>query len=277
MKTIVPETWNVPVQIRNRFGDSAGRQRAMMAEGHLLLVLHEPPGLNDRERNARLFWRDPAGSWTSNLKGVNAQFLKKHLAEFGERIERLENQLQSASCADDYFKLLQAVAPLHRTSRNLHNTLQQARDMLPDDRDIIVARDAASDLERAFELLHMDAKNGLDFTVAHRSELQSQRTYEMAVSAHRLNLLAALFFPVTAISSVFGMNISHGLESCSGTWLFWGVLGVGFVTGLLLTLLIAQRPVAPGVPGQAKVDRPRRSENGLSQSKQKPRKLHVQN
>ncbi len=61
MKTIVPEDWEVPVQIRDRFGDSAGRQRAMVADGHLLLVLHEAPGPNDRERKGCLLWRNPAG------------------------------------------------------------------------------------------------------------------------------------------------------------------------------------------------------------------------
>jgi Mg2+ and Co2+ transporter CorA len=242
MKTIVPEDWDVPVQIRARFGDSAGRQRAMMANGHLLLVLHEPPGPNDRDREARLIWRSPDGSWRWTSDGATTNLLKKHIALFASRAEQLENQLQSANCAADYFELLQAITPLHRTSRNLHATLQSARDMLSEDKDVIIARDAAGDLERAFELLYTDAKNGLDFTAAQKAELQSQRSYEMAMSAHRLNLLAALFFPVTAISSIFGMNFPSGLEAIPGQWLFWGILGGGFLTGVLLTQVIAQKP-----------------------------------
>ncbi|MBY0548322.1 MAG: CorA family divalent cation transporter [Candidatus Obscuribacterales bacterium] len=246
MKTIVPSEWAIPGQLRDRFGDIAGRQRAMFAEGHLLLVLHEPPAANNRTRNARILWRDPQGAWTANSNISGSHLLKKHIASFADKIEGLERQLHNASCADDYFKLLQAVAPLHRTSRNLHSTLQQAREMTPEDRDVIVARDAAGDVERAFELIHMDAKNGLDYTVAQRAELQSQRSYEMAVSAHRLNLLAALFFPITALSSVFGMNIANGLELFSTKVMFWGVLGVGFLIGLVLTMLIAQKPTLPG-------------------------------
>jgi hypothetical protein len=246
MKSIVPATWTIPAQLQARLGDGAGRQRAMTADGHLLLVLHEPPGPDDRVRKARLFWRQPSGEWTSSTKGSGPQALKKHLAEFSEHVDRLENRLQEAGGATDYFQLLQAVAPLHRNSRNMHAALQQAREMLPDDRDLIVARDSAGDIERAMELLHTDAKNGLDYTVAHETELQSQRSYEMAVSAHRLNLLAAIFFPIAALSSIFGMNVSHGLEGYyPGPWIFWGTLGVGFVTGLLLTLLIARRPVPP--------------------------------
>lgn len=244
MKTIVPVAWNVPAKIRERFGDSAGRQRAMSADGHLLLILHEPPGANDRSRRARLFWRDPAGKWAWTTNGNTSQLLKEHITEFTERVDRLENQLTSACCADDYFRILQAVAPLHRTGRNLHTTLQQARELFPDDRSIIAARDAAGDIERSLELLHTDAKNGLDYTVAQRTELQSQQSHDMAVSAHRLNVLAALFFPITAISSVFGMNIKNGLESFPDMWLFWGVLAAGFLSGLWLARIIVSRPAS---------------------------------
>lgn len=244
MKTIVPEDWDVPVQIRERFGDSAGRQRAMIADGHLLLVLHHPPGPNDRERKACLLWRNRTGSWTWTADGSTNHLLKRHVASFAERAEDLENQLQKASCAADYFSILQAIAPLHRSSCNLHNTLQKARDMMPEDRDIIVARDAAGDTERAFELLYMDAKNGLDYTAAQRNELQSQRTYEMSVTAHRLNILAAIFFPITAISSIFGMNFATGLESLPGIWLFWGILSGGFISGLILSKVISEKPTA---------------------------------
>lgn len=240
MKTIVPEDWEVPDQIRDRFGESAGRQRAMNANGHLLLVLHAPPGPNDRDREGRLVWRAPSGVWRWTEDGSSTGLLKKHLAGFAQRAEDLECLLQSAQYAADYFALLQAITPLHRTSRNLHATLQAARDMLVEDKEVIIARDMAGDLERSFELLYTDAKNGLDFMAAQKAELQSERSYEMAMSAHRLNLLAALFFPITAISSIFGMNFSSGLESLPG--LFWGILAGGFLSGLLLTQVIAQKP-----------------------------------
>ena len=106
--------------------------------------------------------------------------------------------------AQDYFLLLQALAPLHRTTRNLHLALQQARELAPDDRDLIAPRDQAADLERALDLLHGDARNGLDYTIAHQTEEQTRRTYDMAVAAYRLNLLAALFFPVSWVQAAQG-------------------------------------------------------------------------
>jgi HPt (histidine-containing phosphotransfer) domain-containing protein len=225
-----------------RFGDNAGRQRAMNAEGHLLLVLHDPPNPNDQGRQAKLLWRAPDGAWACNNDGSDSDLLKKHVANFAKRAEFLENKMQEASCADDYFFLLQAIAPLHRSSRNLHATLQQARDMIAEDRAIIVARDSAADIERTFELLHLDAKNGLDYTVARKSELQSQQSYEMALSAHRLNVLAAIFFPITALSSIFAMNPTLAPESLLHTPIFWTVVGAGSLCGLLLSRSIVQRP-----------------------------------
>ena len=56
------------------------------------------------------------------------------------------------------------------------------------DHDLISVRDLAGNAERMAELLHADARNGLDFTVARAAEEESRRTYQMAVSAHRLNL-----------------------------------------------------------------------------------------
>ena len=248
MNSIVPDTWNLPQQLIARFGDSAGKQRAMFADGHLLLVLHDPPSPNKRERQAKLIWRSPNGSWACNTDGSETDLLKKHLASYSAQVEQLENLVQTATCADDYFYLLQAIAPLHRSSRNLHSTLQQARDLVAEDRDIIIARDSAGDIERAFELLHLDAKNGLDYTVAKKTELQSQQSYEMAVSAHRLNVLAAIFFPITALSSIFAMNPALAPAALLNSPVFWTVLGAGAFTGLLLSKSVVSKPVMVDTP-----------------------------
>ncbi|MEB3358033.1 MAG: hypothetical protein VKK04_15000 [Synechococcales bacterium] len=56
----LPPSWNLPDQIRNRFGQkSSGKQRAMLAEGHLLLVLHQVPSPGDRTRTGIFYWRKP--------------------------------------------------------------------------------------------------------------------------------------------------------------------------------------------------------------------------
>jgi Mg2+ and Co2+ transporter CorA len=242
LKSILPPAWNVPEEFKSRLGDSAGRQRAMFAEGQLLLVLHAPPGPDDDHRDARLFWRDAAGNWkASGITGAGITALRNHLEDFATRLDKLEARFQAADTATEYFELLQAIAPLHRTTRNMHTALQNAREMLPNDREMISLRDRAGELEREAELLHTDSKNGMDYTVARRSEELAGRSYDMAVASHRLNLLAALFFPIATASSIFGMNLNHGLND-RNVEIFLLVLLISFLVGGVLMLLINRRP-----------------------------------
>src|SRR5215217_7574278 len=131
----LPPDWQVPDLFARRLGDAAGRQRVMAADGHLLLILHAPPAPGDPDRAGRAFWRDPAGDWRSKGLGDGPQALGRHLAEFADRADELDGQLQAAETAADYYALLQALAPLHRTARNLHAVLQEARTLAPADRD----------------------------------------------------------------------------------------------------------------------------------------------
>src|SRR5262245_50035949 len=148
MTLLLPPDWRVPDSFHKRLGDTAGRQRAMAAEGHLLLVLHEPPAPFVPDRTARLFWRDPKGTWRAKGRGDGPQTLKRHIGEFADRVDEPEVRWQAAETAEDYYTLLRLIAPLHRTVRNLHATLQQARDMVPDDRDLINLRDQVGEVER---------------------------------------------------------------------------------------------------------------------------------
>lgn len=249
MSLLLPPDWPVPEALAARLGDSAGRQRAMAADGHLLLVLHEPPAVGRGDRTGRLFWRDPNGQWLAKAPGDGLPALKRHVGEFADRAEELEKRWTTADSADDFFRLLRDLAPLHRAARNLHATLQQARELVPDDRDLINLRDRVGEIERTIELLHGDAKNGLDYTVARQAERQAARTYDMAVSAHRLNLLAATFFPVATLSTVygavFGMILAHGDGGWSSPALFWSLLVFGLLCGFVLAQAIARKPVPP--------------------------------
>ena len=241
-RSILPAVWNVPQRFRERLGDHAGRQRAMDHEGHLLLVLHAPPGPNETERTGRFFWRQPDGTWASDSLGSGFQAINRHLNEYEARLDELERQEAAAHGADAYFKVLEALAPIHRAVSNLHQALQQAREMVPNDRNVINFRDRAYELERTAELLHTDVKNALDYAVARRAEEQARASHQMAVAAHRLNVLAAFFFPIATLSAVFGSNLTHGLEHTNlDPWPFLGVIGLGLLCGLVLMTSVTRR------------------------------------
>ena len=234
-KSILPATWEVPVEFRSRLGEKAGRQRAMMAEGHLLLVLHAPPKKDEPDRKGRLFWRKPDGTWLSNELGGGAAALAKHLGEFAEIIDKMDRQEDVAGSVDEYYTILDAMGPIQRSARHMHATLQEARKLLSVDRDLINFRDKAYDIERNAELLYNDVRNALEFAVAKKSEEQAVNAHQMAVQSHRLNLLVAFFFPLATLVAIVGSDMRHGFEDyLPYPYLFYAVLAAGLILGALL-------------------------------------------
>jgi len=228
----LPHFWSrLPEAIKVRFGRKRpGRQRALAAEDHLLIVLHRAPGADERDREPVFFWRKPDGTWEAGERGGISR-LMEHLEEFDAAEAAIAKEYEQATDARDYFVILEKAAPLHHTARNLHATLQAAREAVPADRDLIDARDWAYEIERALDLLYTDTRNALDFHIAIHSEEETRLSTESIRVANRLNILAAIFLPLTAIAGIFGMNIRSGLEG-SPTWAFWLVLLCGILLGI---------------------------------------------
>lgn len=231
--SLLPGNWKVPQVFLDRLGSKVGRQRVMFSEGHLLLVLHAPPAPDERQRQGRFFWRSPEGTWKSSALGDGIKALEKHLQQYLQELQRLENDEDEAQTADDYFPILQAIAPLHRSAGNMHSTLQEARELVGEDRDLIACRDHAYMIQRSIELLQSDTKSGLDCVVARRAEEDARNSRRMAAASHRLNVMAAIFFPIATLATIFGMNLRSGLENV-GPMLFWGVLFVGVFVGAVV-------------------------------------------
>lgn len=235
----IPRTWTLPEAIRNRLGRDAGPQRAIFEENHLLIILHQIPAPNELQRRAALFWRQPDGEWKSSLGGAPLAALTQHLEEFERKIAQLELAEHKAATAVEYHGVLEELAPVVRTSRGLHRALQQARDLVKGDRNLINFRDQGASIERNAELLMQDAQFGLNFTVAKQAEAQAETARQMSVTAHRLNILAAIFLPLTALASVFGMEIHSGLPDKPGLWV--ALCAVGIAVGLVLSVFLTRR------------------------------------
>jgi len=228
---IIPPTWNLPEAIRTRLGQTTvGRQRAIVEEGHLLLVLHKPPGADDRVREGIIFWRNPSGEWQSNRAGSGPGALKRHVQGYAELEGNLAHQYEQAENTTALFDVLETLTPLARAGRSMHQALQTAREAFKGDAFLIEMRDLASDVERNFDLLVEDVRNALQYKIARESEEQARLSQEAVRASHRLNILAALFFPLTAITSVFGMNLAHGIDEHRPAF-FWIVFAVGVGLG----------------------------------------------
>lgn len=209
----------------------------MSAEGHLLIILHKVPRTGVAEREFVLFWRDAAGGWLSTEAGSGIGALHAHFEQWRKAIDELEDVMAEPPQAANYFSVLQRSSPLLRTIRNTYRTMQDAREACPD-RDLLLARDEAGEVERALDLLHTDAKNGMEFMIARQGEEEARRSAQLVATGHRLNLLAAIFLPMTALGSVFSMQLSSGLERWNAPWAFWCFVGGALVTGLVLVAVI---------------------------------------
>jgi hypothetical protein len=245
---IIPPTWNLPEAIRTRLGQSTvGRQRAIVEDGHLLLVLHKPPGPDDRNREGALFWRNPAGEWQANRGGSGPGALKRHVQSYAELEGNLAHDYEAASDTAALFELLESLTPLDRAARNMHQTLQVAREAMKADPFMIEMRDLASDVERNFDLLVEDVRNAVQYRMAREGEEQARLSKEAVKASHRLNILAAWFFPLTAISSVFGMNFSHGLDEHRPVF-FWVVFALGVGLGFAMKSWVLGRSASKNAP-----------------------------
>ena len=235
----IPKTWDLPVAIRKRLGDSVGRQRLMDEDGHMLLLLHQVPRVEDDElRTAMVFWKNPAGEWKSSPVAGGLAGLETHLASYRTAIHQLDEAVESAKTPRQYFEVMRRMHPLQRSTRNMLDAIQAARQALPDDSRIITLRDQASDLERGIELVAADAKAGMDFTMAESANQQALSAEVANQEARRLNRLAAFFFPLATLVAVFGMNPPEHVY-CNPS--FWVVLGAGILLGLIVFLLVAVR------------------------------------
>jgi hypothetical protein len=240
-KSLLPRVWDVPPVFRSRLGAKAGRQRMMFADGHLLLVVHQPPGPDDPERQGRFLWRKPDGTWTSNDLGSGPNVLSRHLDQFAEALAACDELEDRATRAEDYFHVLDRLAPIHRAARHLHQVLQEARQAIPDARELINCRDRAYEIERNAELLHTDTTNALDVLAAKKAEEQAQASHQMAVSAYRLNLLVAFFFPLATLSGILGVNLLHGFEYVAPPLPFLAFLFAGLLSGFGLMAFVNVR------------------------------------
>ena len=147
-------------------------------------------------------------------------------------MDALETLESTAATAEDFFSVLDQATPLARACRNMHAALQQARDLVPEDQDIVSCRDEAYACERSAELLVQDTRNGFDLYVARQTEAMTQSGHAMAVAGHRLNTLVALFFPTATLAALLGMNVPHGLENAAAPGAFVGAIVVGIALGL---------------------------------------------
>lgn len=237
--------WKLPFAIEQRLGmESYGAQRAIFEDEHLLLVLHEPPVRASNEREHAVFLRTPEGAWLYHGQDKGEFVLDRVLDAYQKELGNAQTHYAAARNADELFEVLDRVIPLARAAANAADALQSAREKVRADRKLITARDRGVDLARGFELLLADARLALDHRLARNAEEQSQAAAEFGRAQHKLNIIAALTFPLFTVATVFGMNLKSGLEELPLV-AFWAVLALGLMIGFFVKAWATPAPVSP--------------------------------
>lgn len=238
---LIPANWtSFPDEFRKRLGTTVGRQRCMHSGGQLLIVAHLVPSHDETSRRGILFWRDSGGEWKCSNGDPGRVALTLHMDRYSKHLDAFELQEAAAMKADDYLPLLEGLAPIVRSNRNLLEALEEARKALPEARELIDHRDRAYDLARQAELLYEDSKNSMDVAIVRRADEQAQSTRQMMVAAHRLNILAALFFPFATLGAIFGTTLTDNWSWSKSSVPFIAFVMLGLMGGFVLSLFITQ-------------------------------------
>ena len=232
----LPAIWDLPQEIRYRVSKHQGRQRAMEAEGHVLMILYRVPQPRTTDRDVVYLWRKPSGEWEFSERGTGIAALSTLLEEYEQVLDEMEARLERARLPEDWYAITERVGPVHRAIQQLYEVLQESRRAITDFEgraELQGPCDQASNLARATDQVLADTKNAMDFFAVKQTYIQSQVNRDQARAAFRLNILAALFLPVGTIAAVFGMNLQSGLEDYP-SWIFWAIFIVGITAGIAI-------------------------------------------
>ena len=235
-KLRMPDHYELERELREQLSSRPGHQRCVVGHGELLLVLHEVPQAGVPEREALFFWKRHDGRWVQP-SGLGLSEVGELLDRYAAAIDKNEEVLETTESAEDVFKILRHAGPLSRSMRNCVQALEQVVVQEPEDKEVRSFRDRARELERAAELLQVDARETLIYWQAESAEEHAKSSERLGNILFKLNLVTGFFLPLVALGSLFGMNVDLP-DFTQG--LFWLIFFGGLVVGGLLLWYVAR-------------------------------------
>ena len=235
----LPKIWDVPLELRRRLSMHSGRQRSIIVDDHLVLLLHKVPTSDSLHRESVYFWSAPKGEWFFSEQGSGWAALLDLVKQYDERVHKLEQDNESGSTTKEWFAILDEIGPIHRAIRNLREAVATGLDNTTKAEQryqLQQIADLSAEIERNAELLQSDCQRSVQFNMARQAEIQAAFSRSQSSAAHRLNILAAVFLPIATLSSIFGMNLASGLEEAP--MLFWVVMAMGVALGVGIGIFV---------------------------------------
>jgi Mg2+ and Co2+ transporter CorA len=231
----------VPPNLQALLAETIRRQRYLSEGDCFALILHQLPAPDSEERVPCLFVSQSTPT-TAPLEAVKGPYqgIKPLLADYDAELDTLEDALESTSDLQLLFDLQQRLIPTARSLRNAVRVLEGAHVAHRKHRGLTATLEYAHELGRDLDILEASLATKIDNQQSRILLQQAQATARLEEKNHRLNMILAMFLPLTALTSAFGMNLDSGLDT---TWVpyFWSVWLVGLSLGVVMLYLLNKR------------------------------------
>jgi hypothetical protein len=221
----LPAHFTLEPELREQLSARAGQQRCLEGHDELLLIVHEVPEPVLARTKAMLFWKRHDGHWTQP-GGPGISELGDLLNRYSEIISSHQAVVTRAENAADILAILRHSGPLSRATRELAHALDQTLASEPNDREIRGFRDRAKEIERAAELLNIDARMTLEFIRTEHGHSLARSAELILKTAQRLLLVAAVFLPLIALGIFIGLS---GALPAFMQWVIWSLIAVSLL------------------------------------------------
>lgn len=187
--------------------------------------------------DARRIWPDSPVALTHALVSLIALRQRLVAQEIAQRVADVEERVLAGALTDpessleEMFLVRQELLSLRTTASHGAEVLARARRLLPGrtpEQDELVA-----DLEDMLTRVHRMTTDEAEFLVGVIELYRTRTDTKMMIAAERLAVLAAVTLPVTAIASVYGMNVIVN-ETTNGPQLIAVLILMATISGILL-------------------------------------------
>ncbi len=201
----------------------------------LEMLLEETDELADRMLSGR---RVPADPWAASHRIVGALAIaeERYVNRLAREVGELEKQVMAHTgdakpqeFLEDLFHTRHALLTVHTMTSQSAEIYGRALRLLGEDRTI---HGLLRDTKDAYDRLSRITSSQLDYLTGVTEYYRARTDTKMTIAAERLAVIAAITLPVTAISSILGMNVIVS-EATNWPWLI-----VLLVMMLVLSLVL---------------------------------------
>lgn len=232
------ESEEPPPFVLRQIGTTSRRQRFFKFSEGWILVLHRLPGAGAGEERRSVYrYAEGDGPVVHDPEGLS---LEEVLGEYRDRLESFEDRLEEALSLSELIEERRMLFPVGRALRNACRAIEDAEIGLLGRRLFLVSRELASELLRKLEILESDLAADIETLQSELAAAHARATEKLEAKNRYLNTLVALFLPLTALTSAFGMNFASGM-STENPWNFWLVILAGVLGSLGLAWWLRRR------------------------------------